>query len=40
MVMGHSNLIVSMTYLRALGVSELKFDDIQNILIFVNNKFL
>ena len=27
MVMGHSNLIVSMTYLRGLEVSELKVED-------------
>jgi hypothetical protein len=27
MVMGHSNLIVSMTYLRGLEVSELKAED-------------
>ena len=27
MLMGHSNLIVSMTYLRGLEVSELKAED-------------
>jgi hypothetical protein len=29
MVMGYSNLIVSMTYLRAFVVSELKVEDMQ-----------
>jgi hypothetical protein len=34
LVLGHSSLIVSMTYLRGLEVSELKAEDMPMISIF------